>query len=254
LIDLHSHVLPGLDDGARDLEDAVAIARSMTEDGVTVVAATPHVRDDYPTTPELMEAGVAELRDTLRAAGIALDVRPGAEIAHDRLDMLDDESRARFGLGGNPRLLLIEFPYVGWPAGIADRCAGLLRAGVIPVLAHPERNPSVQARPADLDGLVRLGALVQVTAASVDGRIGRASATCAFRLVELGLVHLLATDAHGPGVREAGLSSAIEALGDPALGAWLTNDAPAMLLAGERPPPPPPSRPRRGLRRLLSGR
>ncbi|MCZ7590385.1 MAG: hypothetical protein M5U27_16300 [Gaiella sp.] len=115
MIDLHAHLLPGLDDGARNLDDALAIARSLRDDGVEVVAATPHVRDDYPTTPDAMESGVQELRRAVREADLDLEIVPGGEIALERLDELDDDSRGRFGLGGNPRLLLVEFPYLGFP-------------------------------------------------------------------------------------------------------------------------------------------
>ena len=247
MIDLHSHVLPGLDDGARDVAEAVEIVRSMESDGVRVVAATPHVRDDYPTTPEQMEASLEALRAALDEAGVGVDVLPGGEIALDRLAGLDPESRARFGLGGNPRLMLIEFPYVGWPQELALACEWLRGEGVVPVIAHPERALVVQQRPGDLDALVRAGAIVQLTAASVDGRLGRATASCARRLLELELAHLVSSDAHAPGVRAAGLSAATQAVGAGRLGDWLTHAVPAALLAGGELPPRPSGLGRRGI-------
>ena len=249
VIDLHSHILPGLDDGARDLEASLAMARAMAADGVTVVAATPHVRDDYPTEPAAMEQALTEVRAVIADAGLALDVRGGAEVALDRLDRLDTDARARFGLCGNPSLLLLEFPYHALPIGLAHECALLVGAGVTPVIAHPERNPNVQARPEVLLPIVDAGAVIQLTAASVDGRIGRAPAACARRLLELGLAHCVASDAHGPGVREAGLRAAAATLGAP-LGRWLTEDAPAALLEGRPLPPRPERRRRRFLPRL----
>lgn len=251
MIDLHAHVLPGLDDGARNPEEAFEIVRSMADDGVEVVAATPHVRDDYPTTPEQMEQGVAQLRILVREAGIDLEILPGGEIALERLRALDEDALSRFGLGGNPRLLLIEFPYVGWPPALAVECARLRGLGIVPVLAHPERNNVVQERPGDLDALVRAGTVVQLTAASVDGRLGRAAAACAKRLLELELGHLLASDAHAPGIRQAGMSRAVEAIGDRALARWLTSSVPEALLGGDELPPRPArarSRRLRGLR------
>ena len=252
MIDLHSHLLPGLDDGARDLEEAIRIARSMREDGVRVVAATPHVRDDYPTSPGQMEAALAQLRGAIAEAGIDLDVRGGGEIAIDRLESLDEDARARFGLGGNPKLLLLEFPYYGWPLGLARECARLRLDGVVPVIAHPERNADVQERPDEIETLVRAGAVIQLTAASVDGRLGRAPAACARRLLELELVHLLASDAHAPGVRQAGLTAAATSVGAD-LGRWLTDDVPAALLAGDALPPRPPQQTKGGLTRWLRG-
>src|SRR5690348_17595431 len=106
MIDLHSHILPGVDDGARSMEDSLEIARAAVADGIQVIAATPHVRDDWPTDVGVMESGVAELRAELEAAGIPLDVRPGGEIALEWIPRLSDDQLARFGLGGNPRYLL----------------------------------------------------------------------------------------------------------------------------------------------------
>src|SRR5438105_3336949 len=103
VIDLHSHILPGLDDGAETLDQSLAIARAAVEDGIAVIAATPHVRDDYPTTAAEMEERLAEVRRAVEAENIPLDVRPGGEIALDRLARVPPDDLRRFGLGGNPR-------------------------------------------------------------------------------------------------------------------------------------------------------
>ena len=239
VIDLHSHILPGLDDGARDLSESLAIARSMAEDGVRVVAATPHVRDDYPTTPEAMSEALAQVRAAVAREGIEIDVLGGGEIALERLAGMEAEALAHLGLGGNPRLLLLEYPYYGRPASLAADCRRLRLDGIVPVIAHPERNEMVQERPADLEGVVSAGAVIQITAASIDGRLGRATAECAHRLLEFELVHLIASDAHAPGVRQAGLSSAAAAVGGGELAYWLTTLAPDALLKGEELPSRP---------------
>jgi protein-tyrosine phosphatase len=247
VIDLHSHILPGLDDGAQDDVESLAIARAMADDGVRVVAATPHVRDDYPTLPEAMEDALGRLRDAIVREGIAIDVLPGGELALDRFSRLDLETLQRFGLGGNKRVLLVEYPYTGWSPDLEIICGRLRDDGVVPVIAHPERNPEIQRSPARLEALVGVGALVQLTAASVDGRLGRAPARCARRLLDLELAHLIASDAHSAGVREAGLSSAAEAVGGGALALWLTSAVPEAILEGvELPPRPPGPRRRRG--------
>src|SRR5256885_3331089 len=173
MIDLHSHILRGIDDGARSLEDSLEIARAAAEDGITVIAATPHVRDDWPTDAGVMEYRVAELRAELARTGIPLEVRPGGEIAVEWLARLSIDELSRFALGGNPRYLLVETPYYGWPLALADRLHSLRAAGITPVLAHPERNAEVRAHPGRLAELVEAGVLVQVTAASIDGRIGQ---------------------------------------------------------------------------------
>jgi protein-tyrosine phosphatase len=246
VIDLHSHVLHDLDDGPETLGQAVAIVRAMAADGVTAVAATPHVRDDWPdVTPERRDARLRELREALAGEGVPVDVLAGGEIALDALPLLTAAERARYGLGGNPRLLLLEFPYWGWPLGLADTVFRLQLEGVTALIAHPERNRDVQDDPERLEPVVRAGGLVQLTAASVDGRLGRAAEQTSRRLLERGLAHVIASDAHTPDVRAAGLARAARAVGEE-LGRWLTRDVPGALVAGE----PLPARPDTGGRRL----
>lgn len=241
MIDLHTHILPGVDDGAATMEDSLEMARTASADGITAVAATPHVRDDYPTSAGTMERLVRQLGQALTRSGIPLEVRPGGELALDRLAALGGAELTRFGLGGNPAYLLVEFPYYGWSLALESAILRLRSQGVTPVLAHPERNAEVQARPARLEALVQAGALVQVTAASLDGRIGKRARAAGFELLERGTAHMIASDAHTPEVRGIGMSAAAAAVGDDALARWLTDDVPAAILAGnpipERPAP-----------------
>lgn len=247
MLDLHAHVLPGLDDGAATLAESLDLARAAVADGTSVLAATPHVRDDYPTTPDAMERALAAVRSAVAEAGLPLDVRGGGEIALERLATLDQSARARFGLAGNPAYLLLEFPYMGWPLSLPDEVFRLLASGVTPVVGHPERNGEVQAEPERLRPLVEAGALVQLTAASVDGRLGRRCREAAFGLLELELAHLVASDGHGPEIREVGLSAAAAAVGDRRLAAWLVEDVPAAIVGGGPLPERPHVSPRRGL-------
>ena len=242
MIDLHSHVLPGLDDGAADLDEAVAMCRAAAEDGIEVLAATPHVRDDYPTTPDQMEQALAALR---AAAGDSVRLVAGGEIDLGRVD-LPREELARFALAGNPKYLLVETPYGGWPLDLPEKLFRLQADGFTPVLAHPERNPEVQQRPELLEPIVAGGTLVQLTAASIDGRMGGRARSCAATLLDRSLAHLLASDAHAPSVRAIGMGAAVAALGDEALGRWLTVEVPGAILENESLPPRPHSaRPRR---------
>lgn len=242
VIDLHTHILPGIDDGAQTLEDSVAMAQAAVADGITVVAATPHVREDYPTEPATMERLVTEVKEAVASAGVELDIRSGGELALDRLSTLTDEDLRRFGLGGNPRYVLLEFPYFDWPLELAARVSALRREGFTAVIAHPERNSDVHEAPERLADVVRQGALVQVTAASVDGRFGRRVAQTVRNLLELGLVHMVASDAHLPDVRAIGMGSVAKAVGDASLSRWLTQDVPEAILAGSSPPPRPAAR------------
>jgi len=247
LIDLHSHVLPGLDDGAADLDEALRICRAAAEDGTKVLAATPHVRSDYPTTPEQMEAALAEVQ---AAAADTIRVVPGGELDLEQLGRPREEL-VRFGLAGNPGWLLVEMPYVGWPLDLADRLFRLRVSGFETVLAHPERNVDVQQRPHLLEPIVNSGTLVQLTAASLEGRLGDGSRKCAFALLELGLAHLVASDAHAPELRGVGLGGVEAAVGDRELARWLTYDVPRSIVERETAPPRPGKRSRR---RRLFGR
>jgi protein-tyrosine phosphatase len=252
MIDLHSHILRGIDDGAGSLQDSVDIARAAVTDGIVAIAGTPHVRDDWPTKAEVMEERVAELRAELELAGVPLDVRTGGEIAVPWVPRLSSEELRRFGLGGS-RYLLIETPYYGWPLELPDLLLSLQEQGFAPVLAHPERNPEVASRPEQLEPLVEAGVLAQVTAASVDGRIGRRVQECGLLLIREGLAHLLASDAHHASVREVGMAEAAKRMGDRALARWLTWDVPAAILADEEIPPRPRARAGGWLDRFLGG-
>jgi protein-tyrosine phosphatase len=239
VIDLHSHILPDLDDGARTLAASLEIARACVADGVDLIAATPHVRHDYPTRPDVMEEGVALLQMGLNEEGIELAVLGGGEISFDYLRRLTADDRRRFGLGGNPSYLLLEFPYYGWTMALEHHVKALVADGITPVVAHPERNTDVQHDPKRVATLVESGALIQLTAAAIDGRIGRSAQAASFELIELDLVHLIGSDAHHPGIREAGMSAAVAALGDPALSRWLTVAVPGAIVSNAKIPPHP---------------
>jgi len=246
VIDLHSHVLPGVDDGPATMEGSLALLRAAEEAGIGRMAATPHVREDYPTAPETMLRLVEGVNAAARAAGIAVEVLPGGELDLVAAAGLDDERLRAFGLGGNPSLLLLESPYHGWPLGLPDLVFRFAARGFSVVLAHPERNGDVQANPELLRPLVDAGVLVQLTAGSVDGSFGRRPQAAARELLGAELAHLVASDAHAADWRPPDFAAAREAIAQPELADWLTRDVPAALLAGS-PPPPRPERRRSAL-------
>jgi protein-tyrosine phosphatase len=254
LIDLHSHILPGLDDGARDLDDALEIARAAVADGIKTIAATPHVREDYPTTADAMEQGVRQLRAALEREGIELELLPGGEVSLEQLDRLSHDELRRFGLGGNPKYLLIETPYWDWPLPFGEIVSRLAAVDITPVIAHPERNRAIQDDLAKVAGLVDSGALIQVTAASLDGRLGSRTRASARKLVDAGLVHMVGSDAHTAGVREVGMSAACKVIGDELLARWLTESVPAAIVHGDELPARPAPRRQPGLLARLLGR
>jgi protein-tyrosine phosphatase len=248
VIDLHVHILHGLDDGPRTLDESVAIAQEAASHGIETIAATPHVRSDYPTSADEMESRLADLRIRLTEAAISVQILPGGEVSVESLDRICRVELRRFGLAGNPSYLLVETPYHGWPLEIDQRFFQLRAAGITPVLAHPERNAEVQADIRRVAGLVRTGALVQVTASSV-AAAGKRTRDTARRLIDEGLAHLAASDAHGVALARAGLDTLADSIGDPELAHWLTRDVPGAIVAG-RPLPRRPERKRRGRLRL----
>lgn len=249
IVDLHTHVLPGVDDGPPTFTESLAGIAAAARAGVGTLAATPHVRDDYPTTASTMERLVDELSYRAAAEGLATKILPGAELAADRLAAIPSSELRRFGLGGSEGSLLIEFPYDRWPPNLADDLAELRGRGFRPILAHPERNPEIQAAPGRLSRLVEEGALVQVTALSLSGGSGRQVQRTALRLVELRLAHLVASDMHGTQRRTLAFEPALAKLRDEHLARWLSREVPAAVI-GDADIPPRPGRPRRPLWRL----
>ena len=248
MIDLHSHILPGLDDGVRTLEASVDLARRAAESGVEAIAATPHVREDYPTSVEAMNRVLAEVRACIEFEHLPVRLLPGGEIGLEQLDVRRPEELRGFGLGGNPAYLLVEAPYYGLPIDFEERLFRLRALEITPVLAHPERSPALRDDPELIRRIVGSGTLVQLTAGSLAGTEGRSALDAAVALVDAGLAHLAASDAHGPEVGRAGLDSVVSSLSDRALANWLTCDVPAAIVSGD----PLPQRPGRSRPRLFA--
>lgn len=248
MIDLHCHVLPGLDDGPLGSDASLAMLRVLEADGVQTVVATPHLRADYPNVV------ASELADRCRAlraqaaeAGCAIGVAAGGEVDIDwALNAAPGDLRA-VSLRGAGTDLLLETPHGRLPAGFEDSVVALTHSGFRVTLAHPELNPVLQRAPERLGGLVRAGVLLQVSARSLlrDDRRSR-SAALARHLVRDGLCHVLATDAHSAGPWRApdlsrGVLAAAQLAG--ARAEWMVTDAPAAILAGAPLPAAPATAP-----------
>jgi protein-tyrosine phosphatase len=239
VIDLHCHILPALDDGALDLDDALAMARQAQADGIEIVCATPHVRHDHDVVISELTERVGALEAELDRRGVCVRIATGAEIAETALGGLEDADLRAATLGGGGRWLLVE-PAPGPLARSLDAVVeGLGRRGLRCVIAHPERH--AHAELADhLERLVGLGALVQVTAAFLEHEH---AAPVILGLAERGLVHLIGSDAHSSRAgRPVALSAAVTALGEtrrvgPHVD-WVARTAPAGILAGEDVIPP----------------
>jgi protein-tyrosine phosphatase len=257
VIDLHCHVVPGVDDGPATLEESVRLARVAEAEGTRVLVATSHVSHRHPNSAATIREGVERVNEALRHERIGVEVVTGAEVALDILDRLDRDELARLGLGGGTSLLL-EAPLGAVGGELEDAVRGLQRAGFRVVLAHPERCPSFHRDSARLGALVAAGVLCSLTASSFTGRFGRPVEALSGRLLVGGLVHNVASDAHGPESRPPALRSTLElaAAHVPGLGAlvpWLTDAAPRAILAGD-PLPAGPAPPRSRRRRWLGWR
>jgi protein-tyrosine phosphatase len=240
MIDLHAHVLPGVDDGARDLAEALDMLRLAAADGTRVLCATPHAHGpSYDVPREKAVAAFEALRAAALEAGVGVDLRLAAETWY-RADLADLARAGRLATYASEgtRWALVEFPPTHVPPEAADVLFALRLEGVVPVIAHPERNPSVWARPEVATRLRDAGARLQVTAGSLTGLFRRESRDCARELFRLGAVDLLASDAHRRDRRPPGLSEAAslaEKWGGRGAARRLTEDVPSALLAGAMP-------------------
>ena len=242
MIDLHCHILPGVDDGAPTLEEAVAMCRLAADDGCVAMVATPHQRRDPWWNDDVVElrklAGQLQEK-TQEAIGDGFRVLLGGEIHVDR-EVLSEVERLPGGtvlpLAGS-RYLLLELDRWGSPDEAVHLVHEVTVAGRRPVLAHPELIPWLDL--GLLAHLVRLGAMAQVTAMSVTGDFGRRPMQDSHRMIEEGLVHFLASDAHDtrrrpPGLRRACLM--IEERWGAGLARRLTIDNPRAVVE-DRPLP-----------------
>ncbi len=235
MIDLHCHVLPGLDDGPRTLADAVALARAAAAQGTRTLVATPHVTIDLPANDSArIAAGVEEVRAALQAEEVAVEVLAGAEVAMDRALELPDEELRALRLGGSPWLLL-ESPLTGAHPPVEDTVSRLLDAGHRVLLAHPERSRAVLREPGLLERLVGRGVRGQVTASALTGAFGSEPQRAAHDLVARGLATVAASDAHHATARPPVLRAELEAAGLGAQADRLCDAAPSALLAGAEP-------------------
>jgi protein-tyrosine phosphatase len=243
VIDLHCHILPGLDDGPADIDASVALARLAAADGTHTMVATPHVREDYPFELAEIADRARTLNERLEQDGVNLRVAEGAEVALSRLSQLDAPSLATVCLGSS-KSILVESPYQQATDMLEDTLFTLQVAGFRPVLAHPERSPSFMTNPDRLEALVERGVLCSVTAAAMAGRFGRTVQRFTRVLFERRLVHDVASDAHDIRRRAPGLSAGFRILDRDLPGLlgqieWFTDIAPAAILAGD----PLPARP-----------
>ena len=216
MIDIHSHILPGLDDGASTWEDSLQMARLAVEDGIHTMVASPHLFKNR--TVNLAEINhkdeilnkITEFKQKLLAAAIDLEILPGCDfpLSFESLQLLDHDQVLTINDGR--RYLLLELPDGSLPPATEEICFRLQSKGLTPIITHPERHFIFQEMPKKLERLIELGCLVQVTASSLTGDFGRHVARAARKMMQRGYIHLIASDAHDTKKRPPLLGQALK--------------------------------------------
>lgn len=258
-VDIHAHLIPGVDDGPPDLEAAVDMARAAVSVGIGTIATTPHLRSDFPDVHlEEIASRCDVVREALAREGIPLEVIPAAEVSLPWAIEATDEQLALASYGQRATDLLIETPFTG-TVGL-DRFLSLLRSrGYRVTLAHPERSAQFQRDHGPLRDLVDQGVLLQVNAGSLLGPGNRGRRRLARTLLEEGLAHAVASDGHrGDHWRPVtlladGAAAAAELVGEQRA-RWLAIASPGAIVVGEDLPPAPAVKKAEGRRRLFGRR
>jgi protein-tyrosine phosphatase len=237
VIDLHCHILPGVDDGARTIEDAVEMARIAAAAGTTTICATPHMLHPQFHVPGPVAKGkLADLRAALAVAGVAVEVVLAGEIHWS------DEIEKGLASGellpycAERRYVLLELPMSHVPHAARDVVWRLQMAGVFPVLAHPERNADFERNPDLIHEYRSAGVPCQVTAMSLTGAFGRRARKVSERWLAEGAIDILASDGHSTDRRPPTLDEAARVVrrqGGESLEQWVTREVPRRILAGE---------------------
>jgi len=233
-VDIHSHVLYGLDDGAKRLEDSVAMLELARTSGTSDIVASPHASGKYKYRPELVDARIAELN----AAAHGIRVHRGCDF-HLQMDNIENAlaDPQKYSING-AGFLLVEFPDLSVFADPEAILLRLLDGGLTPIITHPERNGPLQKRIDDLARWVDSGCYVQVTAGSITGGFGKAAKATAETLLGRGLVHFVASDGHDCVHRPPRLDEAFELLasesGEETVRPLFVEN-PAAVLRGEPP-------------------
>lgn len=213
MIDLHSHILPGVDDGAADIGEALEICKLAAEGGVTDLVATPHLRHASYWNDDAagLEAAFLTLREVIEDEGLSLRLHLGGEIAicDSSVEELLGPRNGLFTLAGG-KWVLLEFDFAGYGPDPVETVWEAAMHGFRPIVAHPERLRWMAGDSGLMAALARHGATFQLTAMSLTGEFGKIARDAAHNLADKGHVHFVASDAHDPRLRRPGLKAARE--------------------------------------------
>lgn len=252
MIDLHSHILHGIDDGAKVLEESIEMCRISFHDGIRTIVATPHIlpgiHDNRRSTilPKVQELRAALVHSELRTQNSELEILPGADV-HFSFDLLQRyENKEIVTVNDQGRYLMVEFEFQGVPYQSEEVLYQLLGKGIIPIISHPERNFEIGQRPKRYYEMIRMGCLGQVTAMSLTGEFGPEIKQVAEKLVKKRLIHIIASDAHSanrrPPILSSGVKAAEKIVGRKEAQKMVT-EYPQAILEGRRPDVPDPLSP-----------
>ena len=254
MIDIHSHILPQIDDGARSIEEAIEMAEIAAADGIERMVSTPHMFNGISQNP-MPEEILQRVANLQQAIGDKLEIVPGNEV-HVSPEIVDQVITNRVTRINQKNYLLVEFPQLMIPPGVEDLFYKLQLQGVHPILVHPERNLEIQNHPSIAADYLQRGVFIQITAMSVTGEFGPAAKTCAHTLLKHKCVHFIATDAHRPKRRRPVLSNAravAAALVGEEQARRFVEDNPLAVIEGKRisAEPPVPFSSRKGFFRFF---
>ena len=237
--DLHCHLLPGIDDGAKDLEQSLAMAKLAVADGIRTVVATPHhLNGVYSNPAQEVLSAVAELREALLAEGIPLKILPGTEL-HLVPEAPEELNAGRaLTVANQKKAVLVELPVHTVPLGSIHILEQLLAQGLQPIVAHPERNSQLREHPEMLEEWIEMGCLGQITAQSCTGQFGPQIQESAKAMIEFGYIHVVASDAHRDRRRIPRISEAqvqIERWTNATLARLICIEFPHQIIDGKQP-------------------
>ena len=215
-IDIHTHILFGLDDGPEFIESSIAMAKKFVESGTHRLFATPHGYSPYfHAESDAIRTTLLAFQDHLQQSDIRLECQIGMEVRyhHSLIEhMLSGSALCLGGKMSGPRFLLLELPTREWPKQLPDMIYELLIRDITPIIAHPERNLIAQQQPRIVEESVQEGAWLQLTAGAITGAFGALCQKTAKRFATEGFAHLIASDAHDPINRAPGLTSAYQTI------------------------------------------